>query len=45
VCASKNELWCSVVARANVTDVGLSSNQNFSTSKITEFEDARVGIQ
>lgn len=38
VCCAKDKLWCPVVPGANVADVGLSSYQDFGTSKVAQFE-------
>jgi hypothetical protein len=45
VCGTKNQLWCSVVPRANVGHIWLVLYQNFGTPEITEFQDAGGGIQ
>ena len=41
---SKNQLWCSVIPRANIRYIWLTLHELLSTSEITELKDVRLGI-
>lgn len=45
VCCAKDQLGSTVVSRANVRHVWLVLDQNLRTSKITQLQDARGGIE
>ena len=42
---TKAELWRTIVAGADVADVGLASNKDLGRTKVAELEDASRGVQ
>lgn len=45
VSSTKNEFGCTVVSRADVRNIGLVLHQDLRAAKVTEFQDARSGVQ
>lgn len=45
VSGAKDEFGCSVVAGANVGNVGFSSNQMFGATEVTELENASLWVE
>jgi hypothetical protein len=43
--SSENELWCAVVPRANITDVGLARHENLGRPKVAQFQNPGSGVQ
>lgn len=42
---AENELWRSVITRADVRDVGLILHQDLSTAKVAKLQNATTGVQ
>jgi hypothetical protein len=42
---TKDQLWGSVVSRADIADIWLASNENLGGSEITQHEDTGGGIE
>ena len=45
VCGTKDELGGTVIPGANVADIWLSGNEDFSTTKVAKFEDTGLRVQ
>lgn len=45
ICCTEDQLRSTIISRADVADVGLASNKDLGTSKITELEDTRHWIE
>lgn len=44
ICRAEDQFWCTVVARANVTHVGLALHQNLGRAEVAKFEHVRVRV-
>lgn len=42
---TEDQLWCPVIARTDVGDVGLILDENFGGSEIAELQNTGIGIQ
>jgi hypothetical protein len=45
VCSAKDQLWCSVIPRTDITDIWLSGHQDLGRSKVAQFEDTRCWVE
>lgn len=43
--SAENEFWCTVVPRANITDVGLARHKNLCRPKVTQLQNPGSGVQ
>ena len=43
--SSENELWCAVVPRADITDVGLARHENLCRPKVAQLQNPGSGVQ
>lgn len=42
---AKNQFWGAVVSRANIRDIGLVLDEDFSTAKVAQLENPAVGVE